>query len=222
MLSFLIASSGPETAMNDMQRSPVEPDSRALRRRSRRRAACTLRHAAGIEWRENLPCCKALESHEMGKSTGPRQPCVDAGRIETSRPHAATEVPCQLRRRSLAVAASSTAPVRRKHDPVVAVDRGRDQAVRALRRCQRRIAQRGDETNVRSPGVIRTYPVIASKAKQSCVREDVLSAGCESPPHGAIPCEAESNCVVNCRAGGVCAPAAGDGVGSNRRRMRSP
>jgi hypothetical protein len=38
--------------------------------------------------------------------------------------------------------------------------------------------------------------VIASAAKQSCVREDVLSAGCESPPHGAIPCEAESNCVV--------------------------
>ena len=64
--------------------------------------------------------------------------------------------------------------------------------------------------------------VIASAAKQSCVREDVLSAGCESPPHGAIPCEAESNCVVNCRAGGVCAPAVGDGVGSNRRRMRSP
>ena len=64
--------------------------------------------------------------------------------------------------------------------------------------------------------------VIASEAKQSCVREDVLSAGCESPPHGAIPCEAESNCVVNCRAGGVCASAAGDGVGSNRRRMRSP
>jgi len=45
-------------------------------------------------------------------------------------------------------------------------------------------------------GGVRGDAVIASEAKQSCVREDVLSAGCESPPHGAIPCEAESNCVV--------------------------
>ena len=64
--------------------------------------------------------------------------------------------------------------------------------------------------------------VIASEAKQSCVREDVLSAGCESPPHGAIPCEAEITASFNCRPGGVCALAAGDGVGSNRRRMCSP
>jgi hypothetical protein len=37
-----------------------------------------------------------------------------------------------------------------------------------------------------------------------CVREDVLSVGCESPPRGAIPREAEGNCVVNTRGGGVC------------------
>ena len=50
--------------------------------------------------------------------------------------------------------------------------------------------------NTSWPMSTKTLPVIASAAKQSCVREDVLSAGCESPPHGAIPCEAESNCVV--------------------------
>src|SRR5208337_511340 len=60
------------------------------------------------------------------------------------------------------------------------------------------------------------------QAKQSCVREDVLSAGCESPPRGAIPREAESNCVVNERGGGTCASASGDGVESNWKRMRSP
>ena len=130
MLSFLIASSGPETAMNDMQRSlPVEPDSRALRRRSRGRAACTLRHAAEIEWRENFPCCKPLKSHEMGKSTGY---AATLRRCRSKSRRAARTLPRKspagCGAGSLAVAASSTAPVRRKHDPVVALDRGRDQA----------------------------------------------------------------------------------------------
>jgi hypothetical protein len=62
MESFSIASIGPETAMNDMQRSSSRSCGRVVRIAPRR--------AAEIEWRENFPCCKPLKSHEMGKSTG--------------------------------------------------------------------------------------------------------------------------------------------------------
>ena len=54
----------------------------------------------------------------------------------------------------------------------------------------------GRENDGAAGVIVYSLSVIARQSEQPCVREDVLSAGCESPPHGAIPCEAESNCVV--------------------------
>ena len=127
MLSFLIASSGPETAMNDMQRSasggtrePRAPSSVVRTRGPHRAAPCGGNRAEG-----KFSLLQTIEIARNGKIYGV---CSDGASMQieigTGRRSAASEVSCRLRRRSLAVAASSTAPVRRKHDPVVALDRG--------------------------------------------------------------------------------------------------
>jgi hypothetical protein len=121
MLAFLIASSGPETAMNDMQRSssggtrqPRAPSS-VLRTCGPHRAA----PCGGNRVEGKFSLLQTIEIARNGKIYGV---CSEGAsmqvEIETSLEHAASEVSCRLRRRSLAVAASSTAPVRRKHDPV--------------------------------------------------------------------------------------------------------
>jgi hypothetical protein len=129
MVSFLIASSGPETAMNDMQRSASSgtresgaPSSVVRTRGPHRAAPCGGNRVEG-----KFSLLQTIEIARNGKIYGV---CSDGAsmqvEIQTSLEHAAPEVSCRLRRRSLAVAASSTAPVRRKHDPVVALDRGRE------------------------------------------------------------------------------------------------
>ena len=128
MLSFSIASFGPETAMNDMQRS-ASGGTRQPRAPSSVLRTCGLHHAAscGGNRVEKFSLMQTIEIARNGKIYGV---CRDGAsmqvEIQTSRKHAAPEVSCRLRRGSLAVAASSTAPVRRKHDPVVALDRGRE------------------------------------------------------------------------------------------------
>jgi hypothetical protein len=127
MLSSLIASSGPETAMNDMQRSASSgtresraPSSVVRTRGPHRAASC-----GGNRGEGKFSSLQTIEIAGNGKICGL---CSDGAsmqvEIETSRKHDASEVSCRLRRRSLAVAASSTAPVRRKHDPVAGLDRG--------------------------------------------------------------------------------------------------
>jgi hypothetical protein len=144
MLSFLIASSGPETAMNHMQRSASggnresrAPPSVVRTRGPHHAASCGGNRAGG-----KFSLLQTVEIARNGKIYGV---CIDGAsiqvEIETSLEHAASEVSCRLRRRSLALAASSTAPVRRKHDPVVGLDRGRGPSrSRTSARCQRRLA----------------------------------------------------------------------------------
>jgi hypothetical protein len=138
MLSFLIASSGPETAMKDMQRS-ASSGTREPRAPSSVLRTCGLQHAAscgGNRVEGKFSLLQSIEIARNGKIYGVWSDGASMQvEIETSRKHAASEVSCRLPRRSLAVAASSTAPVRRKHDPVAG-------AVAPARR-QRRIAQRG-------------------------------------------------------------------------------
>src|SRR5277367_634251 len=128
MLSFLIGFSGPETAMNDMQRS-ASGGTRQPRAPSSVLRTCGLHHAAscgGNRVEGKFSLLQTIEIARNGKIYGV---CSDGAsmqvEVQTSRKHAAPEVSCRLRRRNLAVAVSSTAPVRRKHDPVVALDRGR-------------------------------------------------------------------------------------------------
>jgi hypothetical protein len=128
MLSFSIASIGPETAMNDMQRS-ASSGTRQPRAPSSVLRTCGPHHAAscgGNRVEGKFSLLQTIEIAQNGKIYGVcRDDASMQVEVQTSRKHGAPEVSCRLRRRSLAVAASSTAPVRRKHDPVVTVDRSR-------------------------------------------------------------------------------------------------
>jgi hypothetical protein len=134
MLSFLVASSGPETAMNDMQRS-ASSGTRESRAPSSIVQTRGLHHAASCGGNRMEGKFSLLQTIEIARNAKIYGVCSDDAsmqlEIETSRKPAASEVSCRLRRRSLAVVASSTAPVRCKHDPVVALDRGRRPGVRA-------------------------------------------------------------------------------------------
>ena len=115
--------------MNDMQRSASD-GTRQSRAPSSVVRTCGLhrtpRPCGGNRVEGKFSLLQTIEIARNGKIYGV---CSDGAsmqiEIQTSRKHAASEVSCRLRRRSLAVAASSSAPVRRKHDPVVTVDRGR-------------------------------------------------------------------------------------------------
>jgi hypothetical protein len=107
--------------MNDMQRSASSgtrewrAPSSVLRTRGPHRAApCGGNRAEGK--------FSLLQTVEIARNAEIYGVCSDGASMQieigTSRPHAASEVSCRLRRRSLALAASSTAPVRRKHDPI--------------------------------------------------------------------------------------------------------
>ena len=107
--------------MNDMQRSASRgtresraPSSVVRTRGPHRAAPCGGNRAEG-----KFSLLQTLGIARNGKIYGV---CSNGASMQieigTSRPHAASEVSCRLRRRSLAVAASSAAPVRRKHDPV--------------------------------------------------------------------------------------------------------
>src|ERR1700691_5608400 len=114
MLSFLIASSGPETAMNDMQRS-ASGGTRQPRAPSSVLRTCGLHHPASCGRNRVEGKFSLLQTIEIARNRKICGVCSDGAsmqvEIQTSLEHAATEVSCRLRRRSLAVAASPTAPV---------------------------------------------------------------------------------------------------------------
>jgi len=114
MLSFLIGFSGPETAMNDMQRS-ASGGTRQPRAPSSVLRTCGLHHAESCGGNRVEGKFSLLQTVEIARNAEIYGVCIDGAsmqiEIETSRPHAASEVSCRSRRRSLAVAASSTAPV---------------------------------------------------------------------------------------------------------------
>src|SRR5271156_6128871 len=140
MLSFLIGFSGPETAMNDMQRS-ASGGTRQPRAPSSVLRTCGLHHAESCGGNRVEGKFSLLQTVEIARNAEIYGGCIDGAsmqiEIETSRPHAASEVSCPV-----------AAPEPRGRCPFdracpVALDRGGGlQAVAPARR-QRRIAQRG-------------------------------------------------------------------------------
>jgi hypothetical protein len=114
--------------MNDTQRS-ASGGTRQPRAPSSVLRTCGLHHAASCGGNRVEGKFSLLQTIEIARNGKIYWVCRDGAsmqvEIQTSRKHRPGSL-LPVAASELAVAASSTAPVRRKHDPVVALDRGRE------------------------------------------------------------------------------------------------